>query len=649
MRVGEGRRRVVIEKVSPEIDAARFPAKRVVGERVQVTADVFADGHDVLSAVLRFRPEAGLWRESPMELVVNDRWAGEFRVDEIGFWEFTIQGWVDHWKTWYRDLGRRLEAGQDVTVELKLGAQLVRAAARRAAAGAPEDAAYLQAAARHLTLKRVQDPGLAAVMERHPDRELQATYEPSPRVWVDRERARFSAWYELFPRSASPDPSRLGTLRDVRDRLPGIAAMGFDIVYLPPIHPIGHSFRKGPNNSVEPARGDVGSPWAIGSEEGGHKSVHPDLGTLEDVRELVQAARSQALEIALDIAFQCSPDHPYVREHPDWFKKRPDGTIQYAENPPKKYQDIYPFDFETPDWRALWEELLSVFQFWAELGIRAFRVDNPHTKPFRFWEWVIAQVRARHPEVIFLSEAFTHPKVMYRLAKLGFTQSYTYFAWRQAGWELKQYFQELTQTETVEFFRPSLWPNTPDILTEQLQTGGRAMSALRAVLAATLGASYGIYGPVFELVETTPLIPGKEEYLNSEKYEARHWDLERPGSLVELLTRLNRIRRSHPALQRDRGLRFLETDNERILAYTKEAEDGSDPVLVVVNLDPQGRQSAWLQVPALEGGDYSVVDLLNGPTYTWHGESNWVELDPAQTAAHVFALGTRLRQPEPRG
>jgi starch synthase (maltosyl-transferring) len=479
-------------------------------------------------------------------------------------------------------------------------------------------------------------------MARNPLRHFPSRYRRVLRVTVDRERARFSAWYEMFPRSASPEAGRHGTLADVEARLPYVAEMGFDVLYLPPIHPIGLTERKGPNNTIGGTAGDVGSPWAIGGPEGGHKAVHPELGTLQDFRRLVDAARSHGLEVALDVAFQASPDHPYLRDHLEWFRKRPDGSVQYAENPPKKYQDIYPLEFDNPEWRSLWKELRSVFEFWIDHGVRIFRVDNPHTKPFAFWEWVIAQVRGRHPDVIFLSEAFTRPKVMYRLAKLGFTQSYTYFAWRNEAWELKQYFTELTRTEVREFFRPNLWPNTQDILTETVQTGGRAGSALRFVLAATLAASYGIFGPAFELVETAPLTPGREEYLDSEKYQVRHWDLDRPGSLRPLIARVNRIRKEHPALQQDRTLRFLATDNQMLLAYAKTAPDGSDPVVTVVNLDPRSRQAGWVEVPAEPRAGhlpYRVNDLLTDAWYWWRTDGwNYVELDPAVQPAHILRV-----------
>jgi starch synthase (maltosyl-transferring) len=649
----DARRRVVIEHVEPEIDAGRFPIKRVPGERVVVEADVFAEGHDELTSVLLHRSaEEKAWCEVPMRPLVNDRWRGEFRVGGPGRHVYCLEAWVDHFHTWVRDLVRRLEAGQDVTVDLQIGAGLVSAAAERASG---DDAVALADAARAMTAgggeRAAMSPRLGELMARHPDRCHATRYERELEVMVDRERARFSAWYELFPRSASPQPGRHGTFKDVEARLPYVAGMGFDVLYLTPIHPIGRTFRKGRNNSVKCEPGDVGSPWAIGGPEGGHKSVNPALGTLHEFRRLVRAAQRQGLEVAMDIAFQASPDHPYVREHPEWFQHRPDGTIQYAENPPKKYQDIYPFDFECEDWQSLWRELHSVFEFWIEQGVRIFRVDNPHTKPFAFWEWVIGEVRGSCPDVIFLSEAFTRPRVMERLAKVGFDQSYTYFAWRNTASELRDYLTELTQTRVREYLRPSFWPNTQDILTETLQTGGRPASALRFVLAATLAASYGIFGPTFELGEVTPLQRGREEYLHSEKYQVRHWDLDGPNSLRPLITKVNRIRRQHPALQQDRTLRFLRTDNERLLAYAKTDDTGADAIVVVVNLDPRWKQSGWVEVPVQPRAGhppYLVDDLLNDQRFTWRTDSwNFVELDPAVTPAHVLRVARPLAPAEP--
>jgi starch synthase (maltosyl-transferring) len=645
--VEDGRRRVVIENIRPEVDGGRFPAKGSVGEPVLVEADILADGHELLTAVLLWREIGGpesRWREAPMRPVVNDRWAGRFEPRKPATYEFSIEAWIDHFKSWEHELERRDRA--DAASELEEGARLIEAAAGRAGGA---DAARLQRLATALRgrngLRTAKSEALLKLMEKHGDRSLATCSARSPRVLVERERARFSAWYELFPRSASPDPKRPGTFRDVEARLAYVAGMGFHILYLPPIHPIGRSFRKGRNNTVSGTRHDVGSPWAIGSEEGGHKSINPDLGSLDDFRRLVAATRRRGMEIALDIAFQCSPDHPYVKDHPDWFRQRPDGSIRYAENPPKKYQDIYPFNFESPDWRGLWDELLSVFIYWCEQGVTAFRVDNPHTKPFAFWEWALARVRDQYPDAIFLSEAFTRPKIMYQLAKVGFSQSYTYFAWRQLPWEIKQYAIELTTPPVVDFFRPSYWPNTPDILTEQLQTGGRPMSALRYVLAATLGASYGIFGPSYEQVDVRPLVPGKEEYMDSEKYQVRHWDFDKPGGLRELITRVNAIRRDQPALRHDRTLRFLQTDNERLLAYTKTAPDGSAPVCIILNVDHERRQSGWVELPVATESDYDVVDLLNGPVYRWRGGGSWnfVELDPAVTPAHIFGVGAGLR------
>ncbi len=451
----------------------------------------------------------------------------------------------------------------------------------------------------------------------------------------------------MFPRSAGPK-GKHGTLKDVEVCLPYVASMGFDVLYLPPVHPIGHSHRKGPNNREAAEPGDVGSPWGIGGKEGGHKAIHSELGTMQDFVALVKAAEKHGLEIALDIAFQCSPDHPYVREHPEWFRKRPDGTIQYAENPPKKYQDIYPFDFETEAWKSLWEELKSVFLFWIDKGVRIFRVDNPHTKPFAFWEWVIGEIRRDWPEVLFLSEAFTRPKVMYRLAKAGFSQSYTYFAWRDTKWELTKYFTELAKPPVCEFFRPNLWPNTPDILPESLQVGGQAAFMTRLVLAATLAGNYGIYGPPYEHGWSAPREPGSEEYLNSEKYQLHHHDLERPDSLKDFITRVNSIRRDSPAMSHRGELKFHTAENEEIICYSRTAPDGSEIVLMIVNLDPHYRQSAWVELPLAEmclpdDRPYQMHDLLTDARYSWHGNRNYVELDPTSSPAHIFRIRQRSR------
>ncbi|HXB05079.1 MAG TPA: alpha-1,4-glucan--maltose-1-phosphate maltosyltransferase [Candidatus Angelobacter sp.] len=649
-RAGDGRRRVVIEGVTPEIDAGGFPAKRAVGERLTVEADVFADGHDALACVLRWRHESSeLWNDVPMVPVVNDRWRGEFMVGELGRYFYTVQGWVDAFETWSRQFAKRVEAGQDITQELEVAARMIDATATRADGS---DSNRLRAYAAAMRKGRASASSalggeLAQLMDRYADKSLAVTYSRELSVTVDPERARFSAWYELFPRSAG-NPGAHGTFADVERRLPEIASMGFDVLYLPPIHPIGHSNRKGANNATAAGPDEPGSPWAIGSEEGGHKSINPLLGTLEDFRHLVAAARAHGIEVALDIAFQCSPDHPYAREHPEWFKHRPDGTIQYAENPPKKYEDIIPFDFETASWRELWDELLSIVLYWVDQGVTVLRVDNPHTKPFAFWEWLIAEVKRRHPDVILLAEAFTRPKVMFRLAKVGFTQSYTYFAWRNTPSELAQYFAELSQPPVSEYFRANLWPNTPDILTEYLQTGGRPAFAARFLLAATLGANYGIYGPAFELCESRARESGSEEYLDSEKYQVRNWDRNSPDSLRELITLVNKVRHENPALQSDRGLRFHPTENDQLIAYTKSTPDLADVVLTVVNVDPHHTQAGMINLPIEELGirrdrGYQAHELLSGARYLWNGPRNYVEINPHSIPAQIFRFRRRLR------
>ncbi|MGN6107288.1 MAG: maltotransferase domain-containing protein, partial [Kofleriaceae bacterium] len=560
---------------------------------------------------------------------------------------YTVIAWVDAFATWRHGLERKFAAGVDVSVELLEGALLVDAAIAR---GAPlaESARLLRSTDRPAAerVAHATSRELATAMAAHPDRHHAAHYPGERWVHVERALAGHSSWYELFPRSTGA-PGTHGTFRDAEARLDYIAELGFDIVYLPPIHPIGHAFRKGPDNAPSAGPGDPGSPWAIGAAEGGHTAVHPELGTLADFDRFVGAARRRGLEVALDIAFQASPDHPWVREHPTWFRARPDGTIQYAENPPKKYQDVYPFDFETPDWQALWRALRDVFAFWCARGVRVFRVDNPHTKPIPFWEWCLRELQERYPDAIFLSEAFTRPKLMYALAKVGFSQSYTYFTWRTTQHELVHYLEELTRTEVAEFFRPNFWPTTPDIFPEHLQHGGRGAFAMRLVLAGTLASSYGIYGPSFELMERTPR-PGAEELARNEKYELRSWDLDRPESLRHLIARLNRIRRDHPALHGDRSLRFHRTDNDLVMCFSKRTADRADIVLVVVNLDPHHTHRAWLDLDLSELGlgpdeSFQVHDLLGGSRYTWRGAHNFVELAPDVMPAHIFELRRFVR------
>jgi starch synthase (maltosyl-transferring) len=648
-------RRVIIENVSPEIDAGRFPIKRTLGEEVEVLADVFADGHDELSVRLLYRAASESdWHSVPMMHMGNDLWRGCFSVSVQEPYLYTVEAWPDPFRTWANDLVKRNDATQDLSLQFLIGAEMVLAAAARAA-GAVAD--RLRQAAVQLKKFHDSEPKkayeiaeniqLAEMMAGLADPDTTTRYEKELRVDVDRERARFSAWYEMFPRSCADDSGRHGTFQDCILRLDYVASMGFDILYLPPIHPIGEIERKGKNNSPTPGSDDVGSPWAIGSVLGGHKSIHPQLGTLDDFKRLLSEARQRGLEVALDLAFQCATDHPYVREHKEWFRVRPDGSVQYAENPPKKYQDIYPLNFEGKGAQELAEELKSIVLYWIEQGVLIFRVDNPHTKPFAFWEWLIAEVRREYRDVLFLSEAFTRPKIMYRLAKLGFTQSYTYFAWRNTKLELTQYFTELTRTNVREYFRANLWPNTPDILTESLQLGGRPAFMIRLVLAATLGANYGIYGPAFEHFENRPLRPGSEEYLDSEKYQIRVWDLERPDSLKDLISRINRIRRDNPALQSDKSLRFHDVDNEQLIAYSKNDEKLDNIILVIVNLDPLRKQSGIVDVPIElfqldPDKEFQVRDLLTGDSYRWRGVRNYVELAPPAKLAHVFSVRRRV-------
>jgi starch synthase (maltosyl-transferring) len=648
----DGRRRVIIEKVQPEIDAGRFPIKRVIGQNVVVEADAFTDSHDAVVCVLRFRHESEKnWHEVPMSPLGNDRWQASFPLTELGQYSYTITAWIDHFFSWQSEFVRRNDI-QDIALALQGGAKLVEEAAARATG---ENQLQLQQFAKELRSVKpeasavlAQSKTLESLMKHYSDRSLASDYPNLLSVWSEPIKAQYSTWYEFFPRSCVDDDMAHGSFAECEKRLPYIAAMGFDVVYLPPIHPIGLTNRKGANNTLVAGESDVGSPWAIGSAEGGHQSIHPQLGTLEDFQRLVMKARELGIDIALDIAFQCSPDHPYLREHPEWFCHRADGSIQYAENPPKKYEDIVPFNFETDQWQELWQELLNVFLFWIKQGISIFRVDNPHTKPFPFWQWLIGEVKRVHPEIIFLAEAFTRPKITYQLAKLGFSQSYTYFTWRNTKRELETYFTELTHTEIREYFRPNLWTNTPDILSEYLQFGGRPAFMLRLVLAATLGANYGIYGPAYELMEALPREAGTEDYLNSEKYQVRRWTLDRADSLKDFITRVNRIRRENPALQQDHSLQFFEVDNDNLLCYAKTTVDKLDIILVVVNLDPHHTQSGWVTLPLDTLGldalnAYQMQDMLTSARFLWHGPRNYVEINPQVSPAHIFKLRRRVR------
>jgi starch synthase (maltosyl-transferring) len=644
----DGRRRAYIEQVRPAVDCGRAALKRVLGEFVEVEADVIAEGHERIACLLLYAaPGRDSWSIEPMTPLGDDRFGATFEPAELGRYRYTVVAWIDAFLTWRHKFVRRADPA-DIGLALLEGAALVRAAADRAA---PTDSVVLAAYSAFLAgdaplqerRERALSEGLRELMAANPDRSAESRYAPALEVVVERPVARFSAWYEFFPRSTG-HPGRHGTLATARERLRYVAALGFDVVYLPPIHPIGSKNRKGRNNALVATGTDVGSPWAIGSPAGGHTSVHPDLGTLDDFVAFRREAEKLGIEIALDIAYQCSPDHPYVREHPQWFAHRPDGSVQYAENPPKKYEDILPLDFGTADWRALWEELRDVVEFWVGSGVRIFRVDNPHTKPFAFWGWLIADVQSRHPDTIFLAEAFTRPRVMTRLAKLGFSQSYTYFTWRNDKRELTSYFLELKAMR--DFLRPNLWPNTPDILHEYLQGGERAAFMCRVALAATLGASYGIYGPAFELLESTPREAGSEEYRDSEKYELRQWNLDDPRSIKSFITRLNAIRRANPALHSDATLAFRTIDNDALLCYSKHSDDGRNVVLVVVSLDPAHPQSGFIDVPLDEWGiaadaTYEAHELLTGVVHHWQGARVFTTLTPSDCPAQVFTIRAR--------
>ncbi|HET8657013.1 MAG TPA: alpha-1,4-glucan--maltose-1-phosphate maltosyltransferase [Longimicrobiaceae bacterium] len=639
-------RRIVIENVYPELNCGRYAVKREVGDTLGVWADIFKEGHEAIAAAVRYRAEdEAEWREAPMRFVENDRWGGEVTLERNLRYFYTLVAWTDHFGSWAAELRAKYNAGQEVDSELIEGTELVRGAVGRAAG---DDRQRLEILLHELSgdftvAERVAtalSPELLALMERYPDRSDLTQYDRVLPVQVDRVRARFAAWYELFPRSASDDVGRHGTFDDVIDKLPYVRDMGFDVLYFPPIHPIGRQFRKGKNNSLNAEPGEPGSPYAIGGEEGGHKAVHPELGTLEDFRRLVAAARENGLEVALDFAIQVSPDHPYVTEHPNWFYIRPDGTIKYAENPPKKYQDIYPLNFYGPGWEEQWEEWKSVILFWVEQGVKTFRVDNPHTKPVQFWEWMIRDVQREHPEVIFLAEAFTRPKMMRVLAKAGFTQSYTYFTWRNFKGELEEYFNELTQGPMKEYYRGNLFANTPDINPEFLQRGGRPAFLIRAALAATLSPLYGIYSG-FELCEAAPL-PGREEYLNSEKYEVKAWDWEREGNIRSFITRLNQLRRENPALQEYDNLHFHLSDSDQVLFYEKSSADGENTVFIAVCLDPFQAHEATLFFPmnVIGVGDqdsWEADDLLEGGTRLWHGSHQRVTFSP-YSPAHIWRV-----------
>ena len=654
----EGQQRVIIENVKPQINGGNFPVKRTINESVQVNADIFCDGHDVITAHLLYRHQDDHdWNPVEMDYMINDHWKSKFEVSRLGMYYYSILAWVDRFKSWHRDILKKIEADMAFQVDFLVGAEILKEVLDHHDEMLGEDEEFLKMVMNEFTDESglpeekagvILNRELYNIMVNYPVKKHITHFEKELSVTVDPVKAGFSSWYEVFPRSLSPEPGKHGTFKDVINFLPYVNDMGFDVLYLPPIHPIGEVNRKGKNNNPEAGPDDPGSPWAIGSRHGGHKSIHPELGTLDDFHKLIERAGDKGIDIAMDMAFQCAPDHPYIKEHPEWFSHRPDGTLQYAENPPKKYEDIYPLNFESDDWKNLWEELKSVFLYWIDQGIKIFRVDNPHTKSFKFWGWVIKEIKKEHPDVIFLAEAFTRPKVMYQLAKQGFNQSYTYFTWRNTKYELTKYCNTLVQEDIGEYFRPNFWPNTPDILPEYLQIADRVGYIQRFVLAATLSANYGIYGPAFELMEKSPLEPGREEYLNSEKYEIKQWDFNQSNNLKKIISRVNTVRRENKALQNTWSLKFHEIDNEALICYSKHTEDLDNIILVIVNLDPNYTHSGWIHFPVKtfninEDTPYQVHDLLSGTYFMWQGEFNYIEINPGVIPVHIFRVRRKVR------
>ncbi len=639
--------RIIIENVTPQLDGGAFYIKRIVGQSIEVKANVFADGHDVVACSVKYKHQSDKkWQEVRMTETSNDEWVACFQVQQQGFYSYFVEGWVDYALNWQHGTERKIQDNQYVRSELLEGAEYCQAILKEANASEKK---YLTNAINAFQEEALYTEGIAIalsselhhIFQKYPTRTL-ANKSHELKAFVDRKKALFSTWYEFFPRSASEEPGKHGTFKDCEKLLPRVAAMGFDTLYFPPIHPIGEVNRKGKNNATTAEPGDVGSPWGIGSQFGGHKATHPDLGTIADFKSLVATAKELGIEIAMDYALQAAPDHPYVKEFPQWFKWRPDGTVQYAENPPKKYQDIQPIYFESGDWKNLWKELLDVALFWVEeCGVRVFRCDNPHTKPFYFWGWLIAEIQKKHPDVLFLAEAFTRPKIMHELAKQGFTQSYTYYTWRNTKAELIEYMNELTQTEQKDFFRPNFWPNTPDILPYALQSAQESVYLHKYFLAATLSSSVGIYGPVYEYM-VSEAMPGKEEYHNSEKYEVQHWDWTIQNKLITLITRINMIRYEHPSLQQTNNISFCATDNDQVIAYYKFDDDHTDETIMVCNLDPYYMKQAWVQLPlkamgVQEGQQVKVIDLITGNSYIWDKEWNFVELHPT-LPFHLFKI-----------
>lgn len=641
-----GTQRVIIENISPRVDGGQYPAKRAIGEEIEVSADIFSDGHDEIAASVHyFHENDPTWKELSLKKGTNDRWSASFKAENMGLYTFLLQAWIDHFTTWKKGIKKKFDAGQDISVDLLVGADMLKAAKK--SAGKKEAGLltrwinkFKNADQAGEAIQLALSAEVADLLHKIGDKSSATVHPQKFFIDVERKKALFSTWYELFPRSASKIPGQHGTFKDVEELLPRIAEMGFDTLYLPPIHPIGEKKRKGKNNALTADSGDPGSPWAIGNRNGGHKTIHPQLGTPEDFRSLIKNAEKYEIEIALDIAYQCAPDHPYVSKHPEWFRWRPDGTVQYAENPPKKYEDILPINFESKDWKNLWKELKSIVDYWISQGVKIFRVDNPHTKAFPFWEWMIGEVRKEHPEIIFLAEAFTRPRIMEKLAKIGFTQSYTYFTWRHSPHEFREYLTELTQTERRQYMRPNFWPNTPDILPPILTYGGEPAFIMRVILAATLSSNYGLYGPVYEFGIGAPH-PDKEEYIDNEKYEIKHWEWRKYTRIKEVIARINRIRKENPALQNTWNIHFADATNEHILCFGKHDRESGNTVVVVVNTDPYHTHEGHVNLPLgslnlQPDRPYLLKDLMSGDKYRWQDEWNYVKLDPLKMPAHVF-------------
>jgi starch synthase (maltosyl-transferring) len=643
----EGKKRVIITNISPKVEDGKYPVKAVLGEEIKFSASIFGDGHDVIAASVFVKH---LTAEKPTEIklkaINNDCWEASFICSQLGVYEFYIEGWEDHFSNWKNGLKKKYDAGQDINVELQMGTALFSDAFAEIGGQYPKlqkwIAQFEETDQQHSKVEMVLANDIAEIMYNYRPQALITKYPFVYTIEVERKKAAFSTWYELFPRSTSPVPGKHGTFKDVMNVLPRIAKMGFDVLYFPPIHPIGEKNRKGRNNALTTEPNDPGSPWAIGNQKGGHKAIHPQLGSMSDFKRLLKAAKGYGIEIALDIAYQCAPDHPYVKSNPQWFIWRPDGTVQYAENPPKRYEDILPFNFETNDWENLWIELKSIIDFWVDAGVTIFRIDNPHTKAFHFWEWMIKEVRIKNPEIIFLAEAFTRPRMMEQLAKVGFNQSYTYFTWRNTKAELETYLTELTQTELRNYFRPNFWPNTPDILPPALSEGGENAHIQRLILAATLSSNYGIYGPVYEFGIHQPH-GKKEEYIDNEKYEIKHWDWSKETRIMEIITRVNKIRKENQALHSTWNIKFVETDNEQLICYVKTDPKTKNSLIIVVNLDVWNTQSGFIQLPLAMLGlsptqNFVVNDLLSGDQYNWMGGRQYVELNPYLMPAHIFKI-----------